>query len=174
MFHWSLSGAALIMAVVGGAKLIIGPAIGAIVFFYLKEFAGKAAEYWPAIVGSVLVIATLTMPQGIMGLVSAHARPLAGRLMTFAIEGKGLTRRFGGFTALHGVDIAVRAGEIRGLIGPNGAGKSTLIDVLSGRAPRSRRSGRCSTARTSPACRRSSGASADSRARSSGRTSFRT
>jgi branched-chain amino acid transport system permease protein len=70
MFHWSLSGAALIMAVVGGAKFIIGPAIGAIVFFYLKEFAGKAAEYWPAIVGSVLVIVTLTMPQGIMGLVS--------------------------------------------------------------------------------------------------------
>jgi branched-chain amino acid transport system ATP-binding protein len=59
----------------------------------------------------------------------------AGQLMTFAIEGKGLTRRFGGFTALNGVDIAVRAGEIRGLIGPNGAGKSTLIDVLSGRAP---------------------------------------
>jgi branched-chain amino acid transport system permease protein len=70
MFHWSLSGAALIMAVVGGAKFIIGPAIGAIVFFYLKEFAGKAAEYWPAIVGSVLVIVTLTMPQGIMGLAS--------------------------------------------------------------------------------------------------------
>ena len=55
--------------------------------------------------------------------------------MTFAIEGKGLTRRFGGFTALNGVDIAVRGGEIRGLIGPNGAGKSTLIDLLSGRAP---------------------------------------
>jgi branched-chain amino acid transport system ATP-binding protein len=55
--------------------------------------------------------------------------------MTFAIEGKGLTRRFGGFTALNGVDIAVRCGEIRGLIGPNGAGKSTLIDVLSGRTP---------------------------------------
>jgi branched-chain amino acid transport system ATP-binding protein len=55
--------------------------------------------------------------------------------MSYAIEGKGLTRRFGGFTALHGIDIAVQRGEIRGLIGPNGAGKSTLIDVLSGRAP---------------------------------------
>ena len=52
-----------------------------------------------------------------------------------AIEGTGLTRRFGGFVALDGVDIAVKRGEIRGLIGPNGAGKSTLIDVLSGRAP---------------------------------------
>ena len=56
-------------------------------------------------------------------------------MSTDAIVGIGLTRRFGGFTALDGVDIAVSQGEIRGLIGPNGAGKSTLIDVLSGRAP---------------------------------------
>jgi branched-chain amino acid transport system ATP-binding protein len=54
--------------------------------------------------------------------------------MTLAMQGIGLTRRFGGFTALDSVDIAIRKGEIRGLIGPNGAGKSTLIDVLSGRA----------------------------------------
>jgi branched-chain amino acid transport system ATP-binding protein len=53
-----------------------------------------------------------------------------------AIQGIGLTRRFGGFTALNNVDLAVKRGEIRGLIGPNGAGKSTLIDVLSGRAPK--------------------------------------
>jgi branched-chain amino acid transport system ATP-binding protein len=53
---------------------------------------------------------------------------------TFAIEGEGLTRRYGGFTALDAVKIAVPDGEIRGVIGPNGAGKSTLIDVLSGRA----------------------------------------
>jgi branched-chain amino acid transport system permease protein len=74
MFHWSLSGVALIMAVVGGAKVIIGPAVGAIVLFYLKDFAGEAAEFWPAIVGTVLVIATLTMPKGIMGFVLDFAR----------------------------------------------------------------------------------------------------
>lgn len=50
-----------------------------------------------------------------------------------AIQGVGVERRYGGFRALKGVDIAVKRGEIRGLIGPNGAGKSTLIDVLSGR-----------------------------------------
>jgi branched-chain amino acid transport system ATP-binding protein len=52
----------------------------------------------------------------------------------YAIEGLGLSRRYGNFYALKDVDISVPAGEIRGLIGPNGAGKSTLIDVLSGRA----------------------------------------
>ncbi|HSW15598.1 MAG TPA: ABC transporter ATP-binding protein [Ramlibacter sp.] len=57
-------------------------------------------------------------------------------MSAYAIEGRNLTRRYGGFMALGGVDIAVPAGEIRGLIGPNGAGKSTLIDVLSGRNTR--------------------------------------
>jgi len=45
---------------------------------------------------------------------------------------KGLTKRFGGITALHGVDFSLRAGEIHGLLGENGAGKSTLINVLGG------------------------------------------
>lgn len=70
MFHWSLSGSALVMAIVGGAKFIIGPAIGAIVLFYIKDLAGQFAEYWPAIVGTVLVVVTLVMPEGIVGLVS--------------------------------------------------------------------------------------------------------
>jgi branched-chain amino acid transport system ATP-binding protein len=51
----------------------------------------------------------------------------------WALEGEGLTRRYGGFAALDDVAIALRPGEIRGLIGPNGAGKSTLMDMLSGR-----------------------------------------
>jgi len=44
----------------------------------------------------------------------------------------GLTKRFGGFTAVNGVSFEVAAGEIVGLIGPNGSGKSTIFNMLSG------------------------------------------
>ncbi|QRG09054.1 ATP-binding cassette domain-containing protein [Xanthobacter dioxanivorans] len=52
---------------------------------------------------------------------------------TLSLEARGLTRRYGGFTALRDVSISLAKGEIRGLIGSNGAGKSTCMDVLSGR-----------------------------------------
>lgn len=44
----------------------------------------------------------------------------------------GLTKRFGGFTALDGIDFAVGRGERVGLIGPNGSGKSTFTNCLCG------------------------------------------
>jgi branched-chain amino acid transport system ATP-binding protein len=43
-----------------------------------------------------------------------------------------VTKRFGGFTALDGVNLAVASGERFGLIGPNGSGKTTLINCISG------------------------------------------
>jgi branched-chain amino acid transport system ATP-binding protein len=43
-----------------------------------------------------------------------------------------LVKRFGGFVAVDGVSLEVRAGEIAGLIGPNGAGKTTMFDLLAG------------------------------------------
>jgi branched-chain amino acid transport system ATP-binding protein len=48
------------------------------------------------------------------------------------LEVRALTKRFGGFVALNGVDLHVGAGERLGLIGPNGSGKTTMINCISG------------------------------------------
>ncbi len=45
---------------------------------------------------------------------------------------EGLAKRYGGVTALSGIDLEVAEGSIVGIIGPNGAGKSTLFDLLNG------------------------------------------
>jgi branched-chain amino acid transport system ATP-binding protein len=52
--------------------------------------------------------------------------------MTTVLEVEGMTKRFGGITAVDGVSFAVKEGEILGLIGPNGSGKSTLFNCILG------------------------------------------
>lgn len=52
--------------------------------------------------------------------------------MTDVIDIRGLRKTFGHVTALDGLDLTVRDGEIHGFLGPNGAGKSTTIRVLLG------------------------------------------
>ncbi len=48
---------------------------------------------------------------------------------------QGLTKRFGGFTAVDAISFELRQGEILGLIGPNGSGKSTTFNVIAGTVP---------------------------------------
>lgn len=52
--------------------------------------------------------------------------------MELAVETRGLTRDFGSFRAVDGIDLAVPAGSFYGFLGPNGAGKSTTIKCLTG------------------------------------------
>lgn len=49
-----------------------------------------------------------------------------------ALVVRGLVKRFGGFTAVNGLDLSVRRGELYALLGPNGAGKTTSLRVVAG------------------------------------------
>jgi ABC-2 type transport system ATP-binding protein len=55
-------------------------------------------------------------------------------MTTFALRADDLVKRYGGTTALHGIDLGVAAGCVFGLIGPNGAGKTTtmrcMLDII--------------------------------------------
>ena len=52
--------------------------------------------------------------------------------MSLAIETRQLSRRFGDFTAVNGIDLKIEQGTFYGFLGPNGAGKSTTIKMLTG------------------------------------------
>ena len=55
--------------------------------------------------------------------------------MSKVLEVQGLTKKFGGLTAVDHVNIHVEKGEIVGLIGANGAGKTTLFNMIAGEFP---------------------------------------
>jgi branched-chain amino acid transport system ATP-binding protein len=63
---------------------------------------------------------------------SLLAPPAAAGDAGALLRTENLTVRFGGLTALNGVDFRVQPGEIRAIIGPNGAGKSTFFNCLTG------------------------------------------
>ncbi len=50
--------------------------------------------------------------------------------VTPVVETRGLTKRYGGFLALDGLDLTIGPGVVFGFIGPNGAGKTTTMRIL--------------------------------------------
>jgi ABC-2 type transport system ATP-binding protein len=68
-------------------------------------------------------------------LVDGERWAMDGAAEIWAIEARGLKKRFQKFEAVRGLDLQVRRGEVFGLLGPNGAGKTTSLEMLEGLVP---------------------------------------
>ncbi|WP_399680874.1 branched-chain amino acid ABC transporter permease [Xenophilus sp.] len=82
--HWSVSGVALMMVVVGGYRALWGPPLGAIVYFLFKDVLGDWASHWMAIFGIALITVIVFSPTGLAGALerlgpARRKRAAAGR-----------------------------------------------------------------------------------------------
>ena len=67
ILHWSLSGDAIIMVILGGAGTIVGPAIGSAMFLLLKNVVSSHTEYWLLWVGIIFILCVMFLRQGVWG-----------------------------------------------------------------------------------------------------------
>lgn len=76
--YWTHSGNLVFMAVLGGSGSFAGPAIGALVFVLLQDFVMSITQYWRFVMGSVLVLLVVFMPQGLSGAIELLVNKRSG------------------------------------------------------------------------------------------------
>lgn len=72
--HYTTSGVAVMMAILGGSNTFFGPFVGAAVFLFLESVVSTRTEHWPLVVGVVFVLFILLARQGIWGTLVARLR----------------------------------------------------------------------------------------------------
>ncbi len=137
----------LLVVIIGGAERLYGPVVGALVVIALPELLSGLAEYRVLFFGVLLLIVLWIAPSGIAGAVASRlsrrtvAAPLAASAgpvalavdtMPIALSVHGLGIKFGGLSAVSGLDFTAPSGSITSIIGPNGAGKTTVLNVICG------------------------------------------
>jgi len=87
--------------------------------------------------GSVRVRTCADSDIGACADVAISCNDRAVTVGSWAIEVRDLSKRYGDYEAVRGIDISVRRGEVFALLGPNGAGKTTTVEILEGYRARS-------------------------------------
>src|SRR6266853_4926892 len=77
--YWTKSSEVLIMTLLGGMGTFFGPALGALVLLWLNQQIVSYTQYWPLILGTILVVLLFVFPGGLAGAVIALWRRLARR-----------------------------------------------------------------------------------------------
>jgi branched-chain amino acid transport system permease protein len=68
LLHWSTSGEALIMALLGGVGTLWGPFLGSAVFIFAKDYVSTVTEHWMIFIGLLVILIVYFMPRGLVGL----------------------------------------------------------------------------------------------------------
>jgi branched-chain amino acid transport system permease protein len=69
MLHWAFSGKAVLMTILGGSGVFLGPAVGAAIFFVLEHYITAYTTNWMIFLGGILVVLVLLFPKGVLGTV---------------------------------------------------------------------------------------------------------
>jgi branched-chain amino acid transport system ATP-binding protein len=158
--HVNFSGEILAMTIFGGVGSFLGPTLGAFFYIMFREVLTGYTSAWQFWFGLLFMAFILFSPSGLVGVgarllaplrkkgegigaMAARATPQPGQeIPAFLREHSpvsgtilscaGVIKRFGGFTAVAGVDLKLTDRTLHALIGPNGAGKTTLFNAISG------------------------------------------
>lgn len=74
-----MSGMALLMCLVGGTRVFIGPTIGAVVVWVIRSIVSSYTEYWSFVLGIILIVVVMFAPQGICGYLIGGVRRARAR-----------------------------------------------------------------------------------------------
>ncbi len=154
-FGFSFSLFVLLMVVVGGSGTLSGPVIGAAIATIIPEFFNASPDLKQIVYGLLLVVLTQVLPGGLVGtakkffheiddniFVDEDSRKGVFNLSDHKVSStcdteniltiRGLTKCYGGLTAVNALNMTVKRGTIHSLIGPNGAGKTTTVNMITG------------------------------------------
>jgi ABC-type branched-subunit amino acid transport system ATPase component/ABC-type branched-subunit amino acid transport system permease subunit len=145
----------LLMVVVGGSGTLSGPVIGAVIATVLPEFLNAAPDLKQIAYGLLLVVLTQVLPGGVVGTIKKRFHEIDDNVFVDVdsrkddfhfsdykvtpisntediLTIKGLTKCYGGLTAVNSLNLSIKRGKVHSLIGPNGAGKTTTVNMITG------------------------------------------
>ncbi|NEA21394.1 branched-chain amino acid ABC transporter ATP-binding protein/permease [Actinomadura bangladeshensis] len=133
----------LLVVIIGGMGSRPGVMIGAVVIVALPEVLRTVQEYRGLFFALLLIAIVILRPQGVWPYrprrlrLPAEAGPAPERAPApgTLLEVSGLSRSFGGVTAVDGLALRAAAGQVVSVIGPNGAGKTTAFNCITGMIP---------------------------------------
>ena len=134
--YWTTSASVVLMCILGGVGVFIGPLVGAAIITLLEHYISLYTYYWQFVLGLLIILFVLFMPGGISGFLkdrfSSRTATKSLRKVSMFLQIKNLQKTFGRLMAVYDVNLNVEEGERLAVIGPNGAGKSTFFNLLSG------------------------------------------